>query len=80
MNTPMLSQLEEARAPWNWDMDSEQCEEWEDVYYAENIHTDEVVEVKELTYHMLPSTYQEALRCHSNWVQGMIDSRHTNSD
>lgn len=39
MNTPMLSQLEEARAPWNWPSTEDEEKEEEFIYFAENIHT-----------------------------------------
>ena len=36
MNTPMLSQLEEARAPWNWpEIEDEEKEEEEDAEFAD---------------------------------------------
>ena len=72
MNTPMLSQLEEARAPWNWPRTEDEEKEEEHIYFAENIHTGDIIEVTEQTYHMLPDTYEEAVRRRSNWAQNDI--------
>ena len=47
MNTPMLSQLEEARAPWNWPRTEDEEKEEEFIYFAENIHTGDITEVTE---------------------------------
>lgn len=73
MNTPMLSQLEEARAPWNWPRTEDEEKEVEFIYFAENIHTGDIIEVTEQTYYMLPDTYEEAVRRRSNWAQNDIE-------
>lgn len=72
MNTPMLSQLEEARAPWNWPSTEDEEKEDEFIYFAENIHTGDITEVTEQTYYMLPDTYEEAVRRRYNWAQNDI--------
>lgn len=62
-------------APWNWPDEKEEEEQWEEVFFAENIHTGDIIEVKEQTYRMLPDTYEEAVRRRSNWAQNDIQRR-----
>lgn len=76
MNTPMLSQLEEARAPWNWprttpphEIECPYCQGRGYFYGAENIRTGEQTSVKEQTFHMLPTEMQEAINAGKVWVQ-----------
>ena len=72
-----ITSLQELRAPWNEPLDDYQNEEEakEFIYYAENIYTGEVVQVKEQTYNMLPETEDEAVLHRSNWIQHYIEEK-----
>jgi len=66
----MLTQLEEARAPWNWDMDRE---EEEFVYIILNTEDNETKEVSESEYNNTPSI-DDVPRDYCGWVKENIIS------
>ena len=67
MNTPWLTQLEEARAPWNWNMDREE-ETPEMVCVLKNLADNDYKVVELAEYLEYPKEGEEAPD-YSGWVQ-----------
>ena len=69
-NIPLMGTIALSKAPW-LETTCEACADEVVCYYAEDEDGNEI-EVKPLTYTLLPETYEDALRLGQRWFQGDI--------